>query len=653
MSTKESLASSRFEPMIWLYMGLTAVLFSMHSYRVVINSDWNYEIALGAAIADLGILIVFLLLYVFGNRAARNSPVVHRLNSGFHYALIALIAIIAWVSQLLLMKTGETLDIDIILFAIAHASDLSRVLGSEADSRALYLFIGCALPLLVVSVKTSNRKIALLRNAVILAPLVMLPACSYFDRDIDSLTYIGVDSEKRDKALYRGEYVDSVNKQLDWVTVPLSHWQRGILSGLVAGTPLGKAEYLALAQKAGSENIYVKPSYKKQDGPSPNVVLIILESFRHSSVDAYLSEEEIKFATNTPFINSLAEQGVLVERAYTTVPHTSKALIGIYCGTFPHFSSRISEAESGALPLSCLPHLLSDGGYMTAHFQTASGTFEGRENLLKNIGFHHSVVRESLDAEKWGHVGYLGLDDRALIKPSLEWMKQQKSEGKPYFASILTLSTHHPYAFPGNEKGVSNPAEALGSYTQGVRYTDAVIAELFAELEKEGLVENTVFILTGDHGEAFAEHGQIMHNGVSYEEGQRVPLILYGPEIVGVGERVTGLRQHIDLMPTILSLAHIEYSGVLPGMDIFAGKGHESIITSCFYTDYCLNYYTDDGLKLSYYYGKRAPELYLLPTDPEEANNLLHGDEVMHIEPLVMNAAKFRSSYERVYLFEN
>ena len=90
------------------------------------------------------------------------------------------------------------------------------------------------------------------------------------------------------------------------------------------------------------------------------------------------------------------------------------------------------------------------------------------------------------------------------------------------------------------------------AYLNTITYFDGVLAELFRLLDERGFLKNTVVLLVGDHGEAFGEHGKRQHDDVLWEEGVHVPLLLHGPrDLVGPPRRVGGLRQLMDLVPTI------------------------------------------------------------------------------------------------------
>ena len=354
--------------------------------------------------------------------------------------------------------------------------------------------------------------------------------------------------------------------------------------------------------------------------------------------------------SNTPYIDTLASSGWLYERAYTTIPHTSKALVGIYCGTFAKFGTDSFESTENHYPVNCLPKLLEQVGYRTGHFQTAPGTFEGRARFLINAGFGHTVVQEDLNPDQQVKYGYLGLDDRLLVNPMLDWMQKQRRANQPFFASMLTVMTHHPYVSPENIEPLKDPAQGKQSYLRAIRYTDEIVKELIESMKQRGLLDNTIVIVTGDHGEGFAEHGQVAHNGTAYEEGMRVPLIVHAPWAMKEARRISGLRQHIDIMSSLLELIGSKHDGTLPGKDLFKNPdGHEELITSCFYENYCLNHYLNDGSKLVYFFGKRPTEFYNLETDPLEEVNIAPLLEGGAIKSRIERSAVLRKSYSQTY----
>src|SRR3712207_4869236 len=169
-----------------------------------------------------------------------------------------------------------------------------------------------------------------------------------------------------------------------------------------------------------------------------NVVLIHLESTRAGSVTPY--NEELN---TTPFLNELAKNSLFAERAYTVVPHTSKASVSVNCGIEPHLVQPTTEAHPGGIPVSCLAGLLKEQGYHTSFFQSSTKDFEDFEGLVKNFGYENYYPLESMDTEGFEQTNYFGYEEDIMLGPSEDWLKEHEDE--PFLAQYLTGTGHDDY----------------------------------------------------------------------------------------------------------------------------------------------------------------------------------------------------------------
>ncbi len=617
---------------------------------------WAPVLARTAALADILVVGILALVYMAMKRMTLPGSFSDRLNRWTHWVLVLLVLLLAGLSQWLFVKTGELLNFDMLTFFLDRIADLKDVAAEGLDVHLFTILLSSLAFLVLACLRFSSRVLATAQYLALFLPIGLVFAGPLIQPEfVDSNFESAIPEHLTAARLYQGKYKNIGRQQHAWNTSDVAEWRRGILTGMPVSS-LGASALQALANDAPVKRIYELPqaSHTQTQESRPNVIFVILESVRYDALGVY-KDADAKYGSNTPFLDEIARKGWRVERAYTTIPHTSKALVGIYCGTFARMETGISEAVPGNLPLNCLPRILSSVGYRTAHFQTAIGTFEDRIPFLDNIGFDESFTQESFTKEqnKWRSLGYLGIDDRAMIDPSIEWMRRQKGKGVPFFASMLTITTHHPYVTPSRIEAVHEPSQAKRAYDDAVRYADGWMRELFGKLRKQGLLDNTLLVITGDHGEAFSEHGVIAHSGTGYEEGMRVPLVLYGP-MLGEHKVINGLRQHIDLMPTMLDVAGISYTGKLPGKSLLTDMaGHGDLITSCFYQNYCLTHLSADGGKVIFFYGKRGVEIYDLNSDPKEARNLYDEDTKDNALQRLGVAARMKSSFEAVYLPSN
>ncbi len=347
-----------------------------------------------------------------------------------------------------------------------------------------------------------------------------------------------------------------------------------------------------------------------------NVVLVHLESTRARSVTPY--NEGLKTA---PFLNELAKQSLLAERAYTIVPNTLKASVAVNCGLEPDLRPGV-EAKAGGVPVRGLPDLLKEQGYRTVFFQSSTENFENFGDIAENLGYEEYYPLESMDTEGFEQANYFGYEDDIMLSPSEEWLG--KLRGEPFVAKYLTGTAHHDYELPVRygRKDFSKD-EQLDRYLNCLRYQDFFLRNLFEQYKRLGLYEDTIFVVYGDHGEGFGEHGRYVHENNLYEESLRVPLVIHDPKRFHGGERVERLANHTDVLPTVLDLLGYEVKEVeYPGYSLLRPIPQErTLFFSCFNKGKCLASLKGTE-KYIHHYGNQPDELFDLSKDPLEERNL-------------------------------
>ena len=376
-----------------------------------------------------------------------------------------------------------------------------------------------------------------------------------------------------------------------------------------------------------------------------NVALIFLESTRARSTTAY--NEDID---TTPFLEELSEESLMAERAHAVVPHTSKALLATICGVNPPLDTKKTESEPGVVPARCLPELLGEQGYNSAFFQSATRTFERRPQLVDNFGYGFFRAIEGMDRTGYQRANYFGYEDEIMLPSSREWLEENGDDG-PFMTTYLTVTPHHNYVVPGRygTKDYSSNPE-LNRYLNTVRYQDFFLKKLFEQYKDLGLYEDTVFVILGDHGEGFGEHGLKQHDNTIYQEGLHIPLLVHDPqdpEPRRVGENVSEL----DVLPTVAEKLGYEIEGgEYPGSPILSVPEDRTLKVSCYHERTCLAS-IDGDQKYIYSYGNRGEEYYDLSEDPKERNNIVEEQPDGKIddlrEDLLAWEARVESSYDQ------
>ena len=377
-----------------------------------------------------------------------------------------------------------------------------------------------------------------------------------------------------------------------------------------------------------------------------NVVIVFLESTRARSTTPYNEDLD-----TTPFLAELADESLVMERAYAVVPHTSKALVASICGVPPPLDTDRTESDPDIIPARCLPDLLKDHGYRTVFFQSATEDFERRTQLVENFGYEDFFAIEDMSKEGFEETNYFGYEDNIMLDPSREWLEENSGK-QPFLATYLTATGHHNYVVPdryGEKKFAED--EEFNRYLNTMRYQDFFLMNLFDQYRDLGLYDETTFIIFGDHGEAFDEHGLKQHDNTIYNEGLRIPLVIHQPGRWDDGEWVEPAVNELDVLPTVADLLGYGIEGgTYPGASMLAPPEDRTLIASCYHEHTCLASIKDDE-KYIYNYGNKADEYFDLSEDPHERNNIIEQQDEEKIKALrhklLVWEARVTAAYER------
>jgi arylsulfatase A-like enzyme len=187
--------------------------------------------------------------------------------------------------------------------------------------------------------------------------------------------------------------------------------------------------------------------------------------------------------------------------------------------------------------------------------------------------------------------------------------------GQPFFATYLPIAGHHPYETP--EPGPFPERDDFGRYRNALHYGDAALGTLMHGLRARGLDRNTLWIVLGDHGEAFGQHeGNYGHTFFLYDENVHVPFLVAAPGIVPHPIRSRQVVSLIDVAPTLLDLAGLPVPEVYEGRSMFETGPRMAL----FFADYSLGLLglRDGPLKFIYEMGSERSRVFDIAADPDE-----------------------------------
>ncbi len=339
-----------------------------------------------------------------------------------------------------------------------------------------------------------------------------------------------------------------------------------------------------------------------------NVVMVSLESTAAQYLSFYGGEYDL-----TPNLTALSRDAVVFDNAYAVYPESIKGLFSVLCSTYPAFDSQPEEYEN--VPCPALPAQLSAAGYRTALFHSGRFDYLGMKSVIENRGY-----RTLEDAGDIGgnHQSSFGVDEPSTVARILSWI-DAVPRGERFFLTYLPIAGHHPYETP--ERGPFPDREEIGRYRNALLYGDASLGALITGLRARGLEQNTLWIVYGDHGEAFGQHeGNYGHTFFVYDENVHVPFVIAAPGLTSGRRRVRRVVSLVDTAPTVLDLVGVAtpagYQGrsmlnAMPGMALF-------------FADYSLGMLgvRDGPWKAIYEIGSGRARLFNLDRDPRATSDV-------------------------------
>ena len=342
-----------------------------------------------------------------------------------------------------------------------------------------------------------------------------------------------------------------------------------------------------------------------------NLLLITIDTLRADRLSCYSSPD-----LKTPNIDGLAQIGTLFSRAFAHTPTTLPSHANILLGVTPPTHGIRANAYFKVRPGSpTLPGYLNSYGY-------SSGAFVGGYPLDSKFGLGRDFDTYDDDFAGVGSKKRSVLERKAeaVIERALAWLRGQRP---PWFLWIHCYDPHDPYEPPPpfDSRYKRQP------YDGEVAYVDYSLGRLVSYLRENGGFDDTLVILTGDHGESLGEHGELTHGCFAYNATLWVPLIIVRPG--GKSARADQPVSHIDLFPTICDLLRIDKPPFLQGVSLLPAMEGKTLPERPIYFESLDPHYSKGWAPLRGFIQGRdkfiespIPELYDLDSDFVELKNL-------------------------------
>ncbi len=349
-----------------------------------------------------------------------------------------------------------------------------------------------------------------------------------------------------------------------------------------------------------------------------SLLLITLDTTRADHLGCYGYAD-----ATTPALDAIADSGVKFTRAFSNVPLTLPSHATIMTGLYPpEHGCRVNGAHDLSEGLTTLADVFASHGYQTAAF-VAAFVLDSKFGLNRGFQIYDEYDVPDLDGIHDDSMMYRYRPADKVTDAALSWFR--KRSGRPFFCWVHYFDPHRPYYdHPFFRRYRDNP------YDGEIAFMDSQIGLLIDYLKRGGLLEKTIIMVVGDHGEGLGEHGEEEHGLLLYNATMHVPLIVSSPGKFPSGSEVATLVSTVDLFPAILDIFGWKITGHTSGRSFAGALSGEAVQDRPFYgeTEFPLTEYGWSPLQsvtTSAWKYIRAPheELYDLQTDPEELENLV------------------------------
>ncbi len=409
---------------------------------------------------------------------------------------------------------------------------------------------------------------------------------------------------------------------------------------------IGLAVALVLVIAAGWRlfSIRNQNSAALEPGRKWNIVFISIDTLRADYLKLYSA-----YGAATPHLEQLAAQGILFQNANSQIPYTLPSHSTMFTGLYP-LSHGMKDNVEDTLPkdIPTIAEIFQKNGYSTAGFV---GSMALRRETGLDRGFEYYddfLSRSDVRGEDLGAIERRAQD---VVSSFQNWF-EKRNQQDPFFAFVHFYDPHDPYQPPAKFYPAIQSAQEF--YKGEIKYVDFVLGNLFDLLRKAGVWENTIVLVTSDHGEMLQEHGEYGHGFFLYRPSLHVPLILHIPETRP--KVISDPVQLVDLAPTLLHLTglpvpeHFQGESVTPLIRAGAKKKNRQAFAESYFASIQLGVsplmsIQEGAFK---YIESPRPELYNLEEDSAEMHNL-YSEKRKIADSLKQKLAKYQKAYQTEY----
>ncbi len=418
--------------------------------------------------------------------------------------------------------------------------------------------------------------------------------------------------------------------------------------------------------------VFIGPLFRtasKVNSPKYNVIIIVIDALRRDHLSIYDYERE-----TSPNIAEFARENLVFQDAYAQCSWTSPSVASLFTGLYPAVHETLCHAGSSA---DLLPSNIVTFAEAVKALGYRTGAFVANHAIKGRYGFNQGFDRYDRINKRWKP------EAEDTNEKALSWLEDNYQS--PFYLYVHYMDVHGPYRPPApydtafesekmrplkkietnklkqkrfkDKNDGNNLYHYIDKYDGEILYTDHHIGEALDRIESLGLMENSVIVITSDHGEAFFEHNYCGHGHTVYNEEIRIPLIVKFPEGFSLKKEKKLLKAKVDLMDiptTLLALLGTEFPYKTNGRNLLdigkaAIKNHKVFseeLSPRFKGPPKLALIKGNHKAIYRVNRHEIDEMYNIKKDPEERNNIVDEDVDLVRESNGMIADHLRDSAE-------
>jgi arylsulfatase A-like enzyme len=314
-----------------------------------------------------------------------------------------------------------------------------------------------------------------------------------------------------------------------------------------------------------------------------NIIFVVFDAAARSHFRIYGY-----FRDTAPFLTSLAQESIVFHNAFCQGTDTVLSTASLFSALYPIRHNLLSLNHRMPSRIRTLAQVLKERVEIAAAYVTIP-------HLAKELGFSRGFDNYFQLFLEPGFFPQRELTSNEISLPVLTWLEENR--GNSFFLYLHLWQPHEPYGAPHpftklydphytgkirdgslkTLKDVENRSLKITKrgmehlkalYDEGLRFADYQLQKIVQKLCQLNIFDNTILIITSDHGEGFLQHGRMLHSSTVYEELIQIPLIIKLPRsLKPINRKIAALVESIDIIPTLLELLEISYQ-----LDYFDGK---------------------------------------------------------------------------------